>query len=158
MTSWCNLYCLLIHFRHRHFEYTLRYNYNGQFLKISHRKPHMVAIFQIKIIIKKRSNGNLSGTSTEWLLVHRNPDRIGIWRCWFLRGGENRSTQRKTSRAEKRTNNKLNPHMASSPRIGPVPHWWEASALTTTPSLLPMFKRNYLTFMRMTSHHIVLDV
>ena len=26
------------------------------------------------------------------------PDRIGIWKCWFLRRGENRSTRRKTSR------------------------------------------------------------
>ena len=26
-----------------------------------------------------------------------NPDRIGIWKCWFLRTGENRSTRRKTS-------------------------------------------------------------
>ena len=26
-----------------------------------------------------------------------NPDRIGIWKCWFLRKGENRSTRRKTS-------------------------------------------------------------
>ena len=84
-----------------------------------------------------KSNGTLSGTSTEWLLVHWNPDRIGIWKCWFLRRRENLSTWRKTSRAEKRTNNKLNPHMASSPRIHPKPHWWEASALTTTPSLLP---------------------
>ena len=39
--------------------------------------------------------------------------------------------------AEKRTNNKLNPHMTSSPRIEPGPHWWKASALTTAPSLLP---------------------
>ena len=28
------------------------------------------------------------------------PDRIGIWNCWFLRGGENRSTRRKTSRSK----------------------------------------------------------
>ena len=27
------------------------------------------------------------------------PDRIGIWKCWFLRRGENRSTRRKTSRS-----------------------------------------------------------
>ena len=27
------------------------------------------------------------------------PDRIGIWKCWFLRRGENRSTWRKTSRS-----------------------------------------------------------
>ena len=39
--------------------------------------------------------------------------------------------------AEKRTNNKLNPHMTSSPGIEPGPHWWKASALTTVPSLLP---------------------
>ena len=35
------------------------------------------------------------------------------------------------------TNNKLNPHMTPSPVIEPGPHWWEASALTTAPSLLP---------------------
>ena len=39
--------------------------------------------------------------------------------------------------AEKRTNKKLNPHMTSSLGIEPGPHWWEASALTTAPSLLP---------------------
>ena len=38
--------------------------------------------------------------------------------------------------AEKRTNNKLNPHMTSSPGIEPGSHWWKASALTTAPSLL----------------------
>ena len=27
------------------------------------------------------------------------------------------------------TNNKLNPHMASTPGVEPGPHWWEASAL-----------------------------
>ena len=26
--------------------------------------------------------------------------RIGIWKCWFLRRGENRSTQRKTSQSK----------------------------------------------------------
>ena len=26
-------------------------------------------------------------------------DRIGIWKCWFLRRGENRSTRRKTSQS-----------------------------------------------------------
>ena len=39
--------------------------------------------------------------------------------------------------AEKRTNNKLNPHMTSSPGIEPGLYWWKASALTTAPSLLP---------------------
>ena len=27
------------------------------------------------------------------------PDRIGVWKCWFLRRGENRRTRRKTSRS-----------------------------------------------------------
>ena len=48
------------------------------------------------------------------------PDRIGIWKCWFF---------------GVRTNNKLNPHMMSTPGSEPGPHWWEASALTTTPTL-----------------------
>ena len=37
--------------------------------------------------------------------------------------------------AKERTNNKLNPHMASTPEFEPGPHWWEARALTTVPSL-----------------------
>ena len=28
-------------------------------------------------------------------VLDNNPDRIGIWKCWFLRRGENRSTQEK---------------------------------------------------------------
>ena len=32
--------------------------------------------------------------------LDNNPDRIGIWKCWFLRRGETRSTRRKTSRSK----------------------------------------------------------
>ena len=39
--------------------------------------------------------------------------------------------------ARERTNNKLNPHMESTPGFEPAPHWWEASALTTAPPFLP---------------------
>ena len=35
--------------------------------------------------------------STNW---GHFPDQIGIKKCWFLRGGENRSTRRKTSRSK----------------------------------------------------------
>ena len=28
------------------------------------------------------------------------PDRIGIWKCWFLRRDENRSTRRKITRSK----------------------------------------------------------
>ena len=57
--------------------------------------------------------------------------------CWFLWREENRRTRRKTLGAGKRTNNKLNPHVAPGPGIEPGPQWWEASALTTAPSLAP---------------------
>ena len=39
-----------------------------------------------------------------------------------------------------RTNKKRNPHMASPPVLEPGPHWWEASALTTTPSLASLIR------------------
>ena len=38
--------------------------------------------------------------------------------------------------AKETTNNKLNPHMASTPGFEPWPHWWEAGALTSAPPLL----------------------
>lgn len=44
---------------------------------------------------------------------------------------------RKILGAGKRTNNKFNPHITSTPRTEPKPRWWEASALTILPSLLP---------------------
>jgi len=43
----------------------------------------------------------------------------------------------KTLGARTRTNNKLNPLMTPGRGIEPGPHWWEASAITTAPSLLP---------------------
>ena len=79
----------------------------------------------------------ISVESTEWLFSPLFPGRIGIWKCWFLWREENRSTRRKTLGARTRTNNKLNPRMTQSPGIEPRPRWWEASALTTAPSLLP---------------------
>ena len=36
------------------------------------------------------------------------------------------------------TDNKLKPHMTPRPGIEPGPHWGEASALITAPSLLPL--------------------
>ena len=39
----------------------------------------------------------------------------------------------------KQRTNKLNPHMKPSLGIEPGPHWWEASALTTTPPLQSMY-------------------
>ena len=39
-------------------------------------------------------------TSTKWFLIYLIPGRKEIWKCWFLRRGENRSTRRKTSRSK----------------------------------------------------------
>ena len=39
--------------------------------------------------------------------------------------------------------NKLNPYMTTTLGIEPGPPWWEASALTTAPSLLCNFKINH---------------
>ena len=54
----------------------------------------------------------------------------------FVEGGKPENPE-KTLGANTRTNNKLNPHMTPSTRIELEPHWWEASTLTTAPSLLP---------------------
>ena len=43
---------------------------------------------------------------------------IGIWKCWFLRRGETIPGEKPLG-AEKRTNNKLNPHMMPVPGIEP---------------------------------------
>ena len=50
----------------------------------------------------KNVNINLmsnTGSAFRDKVLDNNPDRIGIWKCWFLRRGENRSTRRKTSRS-----------------------------------------------------------
>ena len=41
--------------------------------------------------------------------------RIGIWKCWFLWGGKTGVPGEKPVGAKERTNNKLNPPMASTP-------------------------------------------
>ena len=51
----------------------------------------------IHLVNKQWSGGN---TSTNCFFLYLNPGQTGIWKCWFLRGGENRSTPRKTSRSK----------------------------------------------------------
>ena len=58
--------------------------------------------------------------------------QVGIQKCWFLRRGKTRVPGEKPLRARERTNNKLNPHVASIMGFEPGPHWWEASALTSS--------------------------
>ena len=73
-----------------------------------------------------------SGSLSTWFLVELEFENVGFW-------GERKTgvPGEKPLGAKERTNNKLNPHMASTPGFEPGPHWWEASALTTAPSLAP---------------------
>ena len=64
-------------------------------LKIKIKGLHMVMVMEI-----------CSGTSTEWLFIHWNPDRIGIWKCWILGRGE---TRRKTSQSREENQQQTQP-------------------------------------------------
>ena len=56
----------------------------------------------------------------------------------FVEGGKLDNPEKKSLGARTRTNNKLSPHMTPGLRIEPRKHWWEASTLTTAPTLLPL--------------------
>ena len=56
----------------------------------------------------------------------------------FVEGGKPEYPEKNPrSRDENQQQTQPNPHMTLRPGIEPGPHWWEASALTTAPSLLP---------------------
>ena len=92
-------------------------------------------ILKIEVILQN-SNNNLevahpqSRCSSTWFLVELEFENVGFW-------GEGKSgvPGEKPLGARERTNNKLNSHMASTPWFEPGPHWWEASTLTSAPSL-----------------------
>ena len=73
-----------------------------------------------------------SGSSSTRLLIELEFGNVGFW-------GEGKTgvPGEKPLGAKERTNNKLNPHMASMPGFEPGPHWWKASALTSAPALVP---------------------
>ena len=81
-----------------------------------------------------------SGSSSTWFLVELEFGNAGFW-------GEGKTgvPGEKPLGSRERTNNKLNPHMASTPGFEPGSHWWEASALTTAPPLLPILKNSRRT-------------
>ena len=63
--------------------------------------------------------------------------KLEIGNVGFWGEGKTEVPREKPLGARERTNNKLNPCMASTLGIGPGPHWWEGIALITTPPLLP---------------------
>ena len=107
---------------------------------------HPVAFRKSKRLSKGNSNNN-------WVYLHFNVfsslslivdtfhtflARIGIWKCWFLRRGKNQSTRRKTSRSRVE-NQQQTPTWRWVWESGnrTREHRWEASTVTTAPSLLP---------------------
>jgi len=94
--------------------------------------------------------GISSGTSTRWLLVHcvRIELEFELESNWKTEvPGE------KPLGAKTRTKNKLNPRMTPGPGVESRPHWWEASALTTAPSLLPLFMRPCYIYVPIHHHY-----
>ena len=71
----------------------------------------------------------------------------GIWKCWFLRRGENRRTRRKTSRSKRENQQQTQPTHGVDGGIWTLA-MWEASALTTAPPLLPWTKQFCADFSR----------
>ena len=54
--------------------------------------------------------------------------------------GKTRVAREKPLGARERTNNKLNSHMALTPRYEPRPYWWDMNVLNTAPPFLPKGK------------------
>ena len=77
-------------------------------------------------------------------MVLRLPDSWSNWSLEVLifdERGKPEYPGEKPLEARERTNNKLNPHMASIPGFEPGPHhWWEASAHITTLSRAPQLE------------------
>ena len=77
---------------------------------------------------------------------------LDSWSNWnlemsvFEKGGKPESAGDKLLGGKERTNNKLNPHMASTLGFEPGPQWWEVSALTTAPSFAPQNNHYILYF------------
>ena len=68
-------------------------------------------------------------------VLDNQPYRIGIWKCWFLRRRENRSTRRKTSRSKDENQQQTQPTRRRVRESNPG-HIGGRRALTTTPSML----------------------
>ena len=68
---------------------------------------------------EKSNDLEVRSTSTEWYFVYLIPGRIGIWKCWFQKRRDNRSTRRKNSRSKWENEQKLNPHTARRRNLNP---------------------------------------
>ena len=60
-------------------------------------KNHLYCLANVTVICLPTEHQGVHKNSFRNVRVFQ--DRIGIWKCWILRRGENRSTQRQTSRS-----------------------------------------------------------
>ncbi len=89
-------------------------------------------ITKLLFIFREKATSALAG-------FHAGPLSRSNWNVEMLifqEGGKLKNLE-KNPWSKGRTNNKLDPHIRLALGIEPGPHWWEASALTTAPSLLP---------------------
>ena len=91
-----------------------------------------------KTLFKEGDTQQSVMTDKPFVLRFQNKMEFGDVAFWGE--GKTRVHRQKPLRARTRTINKVNPHM--KPRLGIKPrlHWWEASALTTAPSLTIKWK------------------
>ena len=78
----------------------------------------------------------VSGTSTKRLFVHCVQIELEFRNVGFGERGKPEYPEKNLSERGRETTTQQ-PHMTPGPGFEPGPHWWEASALTTAPSLLP---------------------
>ena len=65
---------------------------------------------------------------------------IGIWKCWFfMEGGKPENRERNPPSKDENQQQTPPTYNTRTGNRKQRPHWWEASALTTAPSRLPIF-------------------
>ena len=100
-------------------------------LKGKERKERKETLFKCQVYLALRHTNNYYWGHCKLKLIQIKLNQMQVFEA---RGkpeypGEYHSEQR---------TNKLNPHIMPSLGIEPGPHWWEASALTTTAPLLSL--------------------
>ena len=92
---------------------------NMKILSLQKKSMKMIILLILSLFtgnqIKLLKNWNLfthEALSSSYELVQMRlciSDRIGIWKCWFLRRGESQSNQRKTSRSKEENQQQTQP-------------------------------------------------
>ena len=101
-------------------------DWTSLFLSPAYVQIHKISIPTPKEVVKNSARGCKCECKCKFNVKHREclhnhlsqrlmikcltiPDRIGIWKCWFLRRGENCSTWRKTSQSKEENQQQTQP-------------------------------------------------